>query len=59
MIAYLLFRLLCDFIKPYPRILLGLGGIQWACLLVLIYYGRDVLRWLQLRDNSTPGGWFR
>lgn len=47
MIAYMAFRLLCDFIKPYPRILLGLGGIQWACLLVLLYYSSDVVRWLQ------------
>jgi phosphatidylglycerol:prolipoprotein diacylglycerol transferase len=45
-VAYLTFRFLCDFIKPYPRILLGLGGIQWACLLLLLYYSRDVLRWL-------------
>ena len=46
MVAYMTFRLLCDFIKPYPRILLGLGGIQWACVLVLLYYSRDVARWL-------------
>jgi prolipoprotein diacylglyceryltransferase len=47
MVAYLSFRLLCDFIKPYPRIFLGLGGIQWACVLILLYYSRDVLRWLR------------
>jgi phosphatidylglycerol---prolipoprotein diacylglyceryl transferase len=47
MIAYLSFRLLCDCIKPYPRIFLGLGGIQWACLLVLLYYFRDIGRWLR------------
>jgi prolipoprotein diacylglyceryltransferase len=51
MVAYLSFRLLCDFIKPYPRIFLGLGGIQWACLLVLLYYSRDIARWL--RPGST------
>jgi phosphatidylglycerol---prolipoprotein diacylglyceryl transferase len=28
MVAYLTFRLLCDFLKPYPCIFLGLGGIQ-------------------------------
>ena len=49
MVAYMLFRLLCDFIKPYPRLLLGLGGIQWACVLILLYYSPDVLRWLGLR----------
>ena len=47
MVAYMSFRLLCDFIKPYPRIFLGLGGIQWACVLVLLYYSRDVARWLR------------
>lgn len=47
MVAYMSFRLLCDFIKPYPRIFLGLGGIQWACLLILLYYSRDVTRWLR------------
>jgi len=36
MVAYLTFRLLCDFLKPYPRIFLGLGGIQWVCLVVLL-----------------------
>jgi len=47
MVAYLSFRLFCDFIKPYPRIFLGLGGIQWACLLVLLYYSRDLIRWVR------------
>jgi prolipoprotein diacylglyceryltransferase len=47
MLAYMSFRLLADFIKPYPRILLGLGGIQWACVLILLYYSRDIIRWLR------------
>ena len=47
MVAYMSFRLLCDFIKPYPRIFLGLGGIQWACVLILLYYSGDVARWLR------------
>jgi hypothetical protein len=47
MVAYLSFRFLCDFLKPYPRIFLGLGGIQWACVLVLLYYSRDIVRWLR------------
>jgi phosphatidylglycerol---prolipoprotein diacylglyceryl transferase len=46
MVAYLTFRLICDFIKPYPRIFLGLGGIQWACLFALLYYSGDIHRWL-------------
>ena len=45
MVGYMLFRLLCDFIKPYPRVFLGLGSIQWVCVLCLLYYSRDVLRW--------------
>jgi phosphatidylglycerol:prolipoprotein diacylglycerol transferase len=52
MVAYLTFRLLCDFIKPYPRILLGLGGIQWACLLTLLYYSRDIARWIRSRRSA-------
>jgi phosphatidylglycerol:prolipoprotein diacylglycerol transferase len=47
MVSYASFRLLCDFIKPYPRIFLDLGGIQWACVLLLLYYSRDITRWLQ------------
>jgi phosphatidylglycerol:prolipoprotein diacylglycerol transferase len=54
MVAYMLFRLLCDFIKPYPRIYLGLGGIQWACLLVLLYYSTDAARWLQWGSTRRP-----
>ena len=55
MVAYLSFRFLCDFIKPYPRIFLGLGGIQWACLLTLLYYSPDVARWLRsISFVATP-----
>ena len=50
MVAYLSFRFLCDFIKPYPRLLFGLGGIQWACLLTLLYYSPDMARWLALQN---------
>jgi prolipoprotein diacylglyceryltransferase len=46
MVSYLAFRLLIDFIKPYPRLFLGLGGIQWACALTLLYYSPDIVRWL-------------
>jgi prolipoprotein diacylglyceryltransferase len=47
MVAYLSFRFLCDFIKPYPKVFLGLQGIQWACLIFLVYYSGDVARWLR------------
>lgn len=53
MVAYMSFRLLCDFIKPYPGVLLGLGGIQWACVLVLLYYSPDIVRWLRPRPQSA------
>lgn len=47
MTAYFAFRLLCDFLKPDVRVFLGLSSIQWACLAMLLYYSRDVLRWLK------------
>jgi phosphatidylglycerol---prolipoprotein diacylglyceryl transferase len=52
MVSYMSFRFLADFIKPYPRIFLGLGGIQWACLMVLLYYSQDVRRYLPHRANQ-------
>jgi phosphatidylglycerol:prolipoprotein diacylglycerol transferase len=60
MVGYLTFRLLCDAIKPYPHIAFGLGSIQWACILVLLYYSPDVYRWLHrpgttLRSASSGG----
>jgi prolipoprotein diacylglyceryltransferase len=53
MVAYPLFRLLCDFIKPYPRIFLGLGGIQWAglpCNFVLLFSPSE---WQKLSASSA------
>ena len=44
--AYFLFRFACDFIKPYPRVFLGLGTLQWVCAVVLLYYYRDIARWV-------------
>ena len=52
MVSYLSLRLLCDFIKPYPRIVLGLGSIQWACLLVLLYYSSDIARWVRVGGSQ-------
>ena len=48
MIAYLGLRLLVDFVKPYPAVFLGLGVLQWACVLTSAYYGRDIMRWAGL-----------
>jgi len=39
---YLLFRFLLDFIKPGWRYFFGLGSIQIACLLGLLYYIRYI-----------------
>ncbi len=36
--GYLLFRLLIEFIKPYPALIFGLSPIQLACVAGLIYY---------------------
>lgn len=47
MVAYFVFRLFCDFLKPGVRIFLGLSSIQWACAGMLLYYRRDILRWFR------------
>lgn len=47
MVCYLAFRLVIDFLKPDPRVLLGLSSIQWACVAMLIYYRADIVRWLR------------
>jgi phosphatidylglycerol:prolipoprotein diacylglycerol transferase len=46
MVGYFAFRLCVDFLKPDIRVLTGLSSIQWACVLMLLYYAPDVLRWL-------------
>jgi phosphatidylglycerol:prolipoprotein diacylglycerol transferase len=45
MVAYFSFRLGCDFLKPDVRVFAGLSSIQWACVAMLLYYSRDILRW--------------
>jgi prolipoprotein diacylglyceryltransferase len=47
MVAYFTFRLCVDFLKPGVRVFAGLSSIQWACVLMLLYYAPDVLRWLR------------
>ena len=47
MVGYLGLRLAVDFMKPYPAVFLGLGVLQWACLLTIAYYGPDIWRWLR------------
>lgn len=53
MIAYATLRIFIDFIKPYPRLLLCLGGIQWACVGILLYYAPDIWRWVH---SARRGG---
>jgi len=45
MVGYSGWRLAIDFLKPDPRFF-GMNSIQWACLLVLVYYAADIRRWL-------------
>lgn len=43
MVGYMGFRLLVDFLKPGVA-LMGMTSLQWACLLMLFYYSRDLPR---------------
>lgn len=43
MIAYLVFRLLLDFIKPHFTFWFGLSSIQVACIIGLLYYIRFII----------------
>lgn len=54
MAGYTGFRLLVDFIKPGVP-LGGLTAIQWACLAVLVYYGRDLPRIVRWREAGARG----
>jgi phosphatidylglycerol---prolipoprotein diacylglyceryl transferase len=49
MVGYLGFRLLIDFLKPGVS-MMGLTGIQWACVAGLLYYASDIRRWITGRD---------
>ncbi len=48
MVVYMGWRLAIDFLKPEVH-LFGLSSIQWACVAMLLYYRRDILRWLLFR----------
>jgi phosphatidylglycerol---prolipoprotein diacylglyceryl transferase len=51
MVAYFTFRLVCDFLKPDVAVFMRLTSIQWACVIMLLYYSPDVLRWVR-RDTQ-------
>jgi prolipoprotein diacylglyceryltransferase len=52
MVGYMSWRLTIDFLKPEIRIL-GFSSIQWACLAMLVYYRRDLWRWVFVREASN------
>jgi phosphatidylglycerol---prolipoprotein diacylglyceryl transferase len=45
MVGYSGWRLAIDFLKPGPHFW-GMQSLQWACLLVLVYYSRDIWKWI-------------
>jgi phosphatidylglycerol:prolipoprotein diacylglycerol transferase len=57
MVAYFSFRLASDFLKPDVAVLMKLTSIQWACVIMLLYYSPDVLRWLRrdAQKHDEPG----
>lgn len=57
MVSYFAFRLLIDFLKPDPPILLNFSSIQLACIAMLVYYSRDfdrLSRELLFPDSLSP-----
>src|ERR1700756_3646383 len=44
-VGYFGWRLAIDFLKPDPKFLL-LNSLQWACVVMLLYYFSDIRRWL-------------
>ena len=64
MIAYLGFRLVLDFWKPSdPAVFLAMGTLQWASLMAVVFYWRDILRWIdsgrmqQYHEAHEVNGW--
>lgn len=51
MVSYLVWRLLVDVIKPEVK-WVGLGAIQIACVAGLVYYGRDIRRWISAEQGK-------
>lgn len=57
MVGYFSFRLAIDFLKPDIRVFLSLSSIQWACVVMLLYYWPDVHRWCRAAvvTPASPG----
>lgn len=53
MIAYLLFRLLLDWIKPRYSTFAGLSAIQISCLVGLLWYSRYILHPVRLLNKPA------
>ena len=53
MVAYLAFRLLIDWLKPYDLIF-GMNPIQWTCLIALCFVYRDIV---PITRTFGPQGW--
>jgi prolipoprotein diacylglyceryltransferase len=51
MVGYLSFRLYIDFFKPHWTLFAGLSGIQWGCLIALIFCAYSLVK---LSEPPTP-----
>lgn len=51
MVGYFGWRLVIDFLKPDPTFLM-LNSLQWTCIAMLLYYSRDVRRWLSTKSEK-------
>ena len=49
------FRLVIDGLKPDPDLALGLSALQWAAVLTLGCYARDIARWCSASVFGPPG----
>jgi len=52
MVGYFVFRLAVDFLKPGITFG-GLTSIQWACVIMLLYYCRDLPHLFQIKEAAT------
>jgi prolipoprotein diacylglyceryltransferase len=52
MVGYSGWRLAIDFLKPDPKFL-WLDSLQWACVAMLLYYFRDIRRWLGVKTENA------
>jgi prolipoprotein diacylglyceryltransferase len=53
MLGYFGFRLAIDFLKP-GIVFAGLTSIQWACVMMLLYYCRDLPYMFMRKEAATP-----